>query len=802
MRKYMLTRLFLPIILVTLVAGCATTSRVREAAADDGAVITGIKVEDNSLAISSNKHFTYTIYSTADPYRITVEIPDMSAGNFDKKIVSEKAGFTEIVPRQTARPNPTVKIDIALQSPAPVEPLYKDNTLTIRVKGEEPVNAGGAAPPKTENVKAADEPTAKDVSATGDEPAESSVVEEKASDTDKSAGKAAEASGKETPDGNEKATDKATEKAVEKIAAKTAAEDVKVEERRPASKATEITGVNLEKAGGVLKVVIKGNGVIVPNVFPLDKRIVVDIPDVTMNTSLPESVISPLSGIRAGEYRHKVRVVLDLKEKTAFEVVAVGDSIEISLERKGTVAAAVPSAGTTGKAVSSTAPAKPTELATPPSEEAKEGKTEAAQQVAASGGTMPATGMDIQEEGKYRGKKISLDFQNAEIVPIFRLLADVNGYNLVVDPSVQGKVTIKLMNVPWDQALEIILNNTTPPLSYTLRGNILWIAPVSKFDTLVKEKEKLRKSEESAEPLTQEIIRVNYATASEIRSAISSAKLLSPRGDITIDSRMNTLIVKDTQKSIDNIKDLVKIMDVAKPQVMIEAKIVQVTNNYNETLGIRWGGSFTTQTFPNVVDGTFSVNSPVTTPGLSDNNPGGALGMTVGHANTAQVSLSLSALESIGKAKTLSNPKILTMDNEAATIQQGKTFFISTVSQSGTQTQQQQATLMLQVTPKIAPDGYVQLKVDATDNSLEPGTAGSNAVVDTKMIKTQALVGDGETLVLGGIYTTTETNSEDGVPFLGRIPVLGWLFKTRNRVGPSVSELLIFITPKIVGRTM
>jgi type IV pilus assembly protein PilQ len=173
--------------------------------------------------------------------------------------------------------------------------------------------------------------------------------------------------------------------------------------------------------------------------------------------------------------------------------------------------------------------------------------------------------------------------------------------------------------------------------------------------------------------------------------------------------------------------------------------------------------------------------------------------MTLGYANSLKVSLSLSALETINKAKTLSNPKILTMDNEAATIQQGSTFYIETVSQSGTQTEERTATLSLTVTPKITPDGYVQLKVNATDNSLVSVTP---PVVDTKSLTTQALVKNGETLVLGGIYTTSKSEGEEGLPLLSRLPVLGWLFKTKTQTGPNVRELLIFITPTIVSKPL
>jgi len=201
------------------------------------------------------------------------------------------------------------------------------------------------------------------------------------------------------------------------------------------------------------------------------------------------------------------------------------------------------------------------------------------------------------------------------------------------------------------------------------------------------------------------------------------------------------------------------------------------------------------------------VNTPPTTAGADVNRDGGAVNMTVGNANTLTVNLSLEALETLGKGKTLSNPKVLTVDNEAATIQQGSTFFIPTVSQSGTQTQQVQATLSLTVTPKITPDGYILLKVNATDNALVPNATvgtGSNSspVVDTKSIATSALVKDGETLVLGGIYKTTMNETETGVPLLSKIPVLGWLFKTKHVDGPHVSELLIFITPIVVSRPM
>jgi type IV pilus assembly protein PilQ len=751
MKKNMLWRILQALSLSILFIGCATAPRVKESAsADDFAVITGITLQNDGLAIMSNKNFVYTIYKSNDPYKITVDIPDMKTGAFKDKIVADKAGITEITPQQIDSPKPAVKINIVLQAPSSVTPFYKDNALTLVIKSDVVERKAGephevaAAPEPSSDVSEADPPT----------------PEEKTSD--------------DTKTSEEKLQEK-PESSVPSM-----------------SKATEIRKIEFKKIDDTVSVLITGNGAMMPNVFPIDERIVVDIPGVSLHAPLPAYGIFPLKGMRAGRYKNKIRLVLDLKKKTAYDVEARGNTIEISFKRRGYALT---------KSSSYSPPKEAARLETTQKEMAQNTYQTAVEEMApekAPAKEITSANGTVPSPGKYNGKRISLDFQDAEIGPIFRLLADVNGYNLVLDPSVKGKITIKLMNVPWDQALDIILN--TFNLGARIEGNILWIAPASTFAKIAEEGKKTKEQQESTEELTQEVIRVNYASAGDLSAAISQGKLLSQRGSITIDARMNTLIIKDTRRSIEKIRELVLIMDVAKPQVMIEAKLVQVNTDYSQTLGIRWGGSFSNPRFPTPLSGNFSVNTPTIQAGPSAVIPGGALDLTVGHANSLKVNLSLSALESISKAKTLSNPKVMTMDNEAATIQQGRTFFIATVSQAGTQTQSQTATLSLSVTPKITPDGYVQLKVTATDNSLEPGTAGANAVVDTKSLTTQALVKNGETLVLGGIYTTDYTEEEDRVPFLGRVPILGWLFKTKQTTGPTVRELLIFITPTIMSQ--
>jgi type IV pilus assembly protein PilQ len=671
-----------------------------------------------------------------------VELPDVKLGIAAGKIKSEKAGITEIVPSQTDEP-PLTKLEILLSSPAGIVPAYKGTLLTLNI-----INLEEELKAKTTE-KAAEAPKAEETKITA-EKIEDAFKETKTVEITK-------------PEEKPKTAEK-EEPALPKTAAP---------KELPA--ATSIVKVNIEKEQEVLKLIIKGNGSLNPNVFELDNRTVLDMPNVTLDAPLPKAQ-APLKGIRAGKYKDKTRIVLDLKEKTSFTVTSIEDSVIVSFQL--------------------------------PEKETYAAKAEKKAETAVGGEVKTEAKAETMEpekpvEGKYKGQKISLDFQDADIGPIFRLLADISGYNFVIDPSVKGKITLKLMNVPWDQALDIILQ--TFGLGKSVEGNIVWIAPVSMFAKMSDEKTKAKDVEEKAEELMQEIIRINYAAAGEISGAIDKGKLLSSRGAVTIDNRMNTLIIKDTQKSINKIKELVKIMDVAKSQVMIEAKIVEVGSTYSESLGIRWGGNLGTASprvgFGNIDinSGTFSVNTPIVSAGAAATNPGGVLGLSLGSANTIKVDLSLSALESVGKSRRLSNPKIMTMDNEAATIQQGVSIPVQTVSAEGTKTEYVNATLSLGVTPRITPDGYVQLKINATNNALGILTPQGYAI-ETKSVNTQALVKNGDTLVVGGIYTTNTTEGDTGIPLLSRIPILGWLFKTKTQTGPNVTELLIFITPTIVTK--
>lgn len=711
-QKFMIYLLVLAV--SAFASGCASTGKEKKTTGDLTPMINAIKIGDNQLEVVGDKPFTYTIYKASDPYKLIVELPSVGLGMASDKITSDKSGVAEVVPVQIKEPLST-KIEILLTSPLQFESIYNDATLTITLKGEK----------------------------------ETLAIQEV----------------------TEPGKDEKTEAQTTNIKGDTVA---KPEEKAALTKellpATSIDSISIEKEDKFLKMTIKGNGSLSPSVSRLDKRAIIDIPNVETKASVPASIPEPLKNIRIGKHSGKARLVIDLKEETAFDVVSVEDTVIVTFLMPGKL----------------------------PEQEKKTAKKEKA----AEGETKIATVTpEKAPEGKYKGQKISLDFQDADIVPIFRLMADISGYNFIIDPGVKGKVTMKLMNVPWDQALDIILQ--TFGLGKSAEGNIIWIAPQTVFTKISKEKAEAKAEGENAEELVQEVFRINYANAdSLVNDVIKKANLLSKRGSVIVDKRMNTLVVKDIRANVITIRDLVKVVDLPKPQVMIEAKIVQVSNNYTETLGIKWGGSFFGSgitNFPQALSGSFSMATPVPSMGSSAGSstaPAGGIRFDIGRASGLSVNLALSALETINKSKTLSNPKILTLDNESAEIKQGRTFFVATTSSEGTKTEEKSATLSLKVTPRIAPNEFVSLEIKATDDTLE---SVSPPVINTKSVETKALVKNGETLVIGGIYTNDLTEGEEGIPLLRKIPLLGWLFKSQSQAGPNVKELLIFITPTIVN---
>ncbi len=534
-----------------------------------------------------------------------------------------------------------------------------------------------------------------------------------------------------------------------------------------------INDVTMRRLRDRVLITVSGDGSMIPDVFPLDDKLIIDIPGVDMRASVPETVIKPLKGIRWGKYDDKVRIVLDLDDNATFDVVSVADRIEVSLRSPAILEGAVAEAG-----------------------EPSGGEGPTAETGTAV--TLIDEGEPGAVAGKYSGRKISLDFQDADIIPIFRLLADVSGYNVVVDPQVKGKITIKLIDVPWDQALDLILK--THNLGMVIEGNIIRIAPMS---SLVKEREEAIKAKEAArkaELLVTRVFPISYANVGKVKSAIEQAKILSERGSVSVDERISSLIIKDVPSNMPKVERLIKTLDRSTPQVMIEARIVEVNTNVSKEFGVRWGfAASSSNRLANVGGLTpYIVDYPAAGAG-----PGSGSGITFGFLNAARtlsLNVELSALETTGQLKIVSNPRIITVDNHEAFISQGKSIPVRKLTSEGTvSTEFKDVKLELKVKPHITPDNSVILSVEAKKEELDPTIPSVEGVpgTDKKEAKTNVIIKDGETLVIGGIYKTVNNNSESGMPSLKDVPFLGWLFKNQKKEAQT-NELLIFITPRIV----
>ncbi len=403
---------------------------------------------------------------------------------------------------------------------------------------------------------------------------------------------------------------------------------------------------------------------------------------------------------------------------------------------------------------------------------------------------------------KYKGRKISLDFQDAEITSILRLLADVSVKNMVIAEDVKGKMTLKLLNVPWDQALDIVLKMNN--LGKVEEESVIRIGTLGSLARQQEEEAKAKESMIKAEDLVTKVININYAKAQELSDTLK--KNLSARGDITIDARTNSMIIKDVEKVIIKISELAKILDAPTPQVMIEARIVQAKPDFVRELGVQWGADLQAITGSNAIGisagpaGDFGAPTTDFGVNLPAAAPTGTLGFTFGRlvGNPINLDLRLSASETKGMTKIISSPKITTLDNQEAKIEQGESIPFATTSQQGTQTTFVDANLTLAVTPHVTSDGSIIMKVKASKNapgSTRTGAAGPS--IDKKEAFTNVLIKDGETVVIGGIYENSKIETVKRVPYLSSIPILGWLFRNES-ISDSTTELLVFITPRII----
>ena len=427
------------------------------------------------------------------------------------------------------------------------------------------------------------------------------------------------------------------------------------------------------------------------------------------------------------------------------------------------------------------------------------------------------------DERNYTGRRADFNLKDIDIKNLLAGIAEISKKNIIVADDVHGTVTIKLRNVPWDQALDIILK--AKGLGKEEIGNIIRVAPLERLRAEQKDEAEAAKIKTSLDPLKVRLIPVNYATAGQLVDKIKDA--LTERGTVSVDARTNTLIVKDVEDSLIRAEGIVRNLDTQTPEVLIESRIVEASTSFSRSAGIQWGGnvSFAPVTgnptgliFPNILqvagaadDGSAPLGglNGVTQPNFAVNMPapiglntGAGLGFIFGSAGgAANLNLRLSAAENSGTIKTISSPRVVALDNVESSIGQGVSIPFSQVSAAGVNTTFIEAKLELRVTPHVTQEGSIQMKISATNNQPNPQLTGANGQpsISRREARTEVLVKDGDTTVIGGIYTRQNSEQWNEVPVLSRIPILGWLFKKKS-VSDARTELLIFITPRIVNR--
>lgn len=593
--------------------------------------------------------------------------------------------------------------------------------------------------------------------------------------------------------------------------------------------APTVTGIDVHKDAERLSVTISGDGTLSHEAQRVgERRLVVDIPRASSALRRPTVNVGHrlLKQIRIGDHSDKVRIVFDLGSQADYVVEPNGARLLVTIKD-----APVAADSATDKEVAATAGVD----LLPPAQVERDHAADKVRTVAHR--AMPAfrvrpiqmmaepeavekhTPKDdlVVGETRYVGRRISLDFQQADISNVLRLIAEVSGFNIVIGDGVKSKVTMKLVSVPWDQALDMILKMNG--LGKIKQGNILWIDTLANIAKQEDEAARAKDAKVKAEDLVDRVFYIRNLQATELMTALRQN--LSPRGLMQISQGTNALVVRDTETKMAVLKQLIEGLDLEVPQVQIEARIVQADTVYARGLGVQWGiqnSDFGPNTFSAVgnltgpfapVAGTgattiprdFLVNLPAQVPGLPS-VPG--IGYTFGKlAPGFALDLRLSAGELLGLAKVIAAPKITTLDKREAKISQGESIPFQTTSLQGTQTTFVDANLELNVTPQITSRDpkemgkQIMMRVRATRNAVGARSNPAGPSIDRREANTQVIVRDGETMVIGGVFIDTQNNNVNGVPYLSRIPVLGWLFKNKTE-SISKQELLIFLTPSIV----
>lgn len=595
--------------------------------------------------------------------------------------------------------------------------------------------------------------------------------------------------------------------------------------------AQTLTRIDVQRGADDIRVLISGDGRMAHEVTRLDeRRLMIDIPGVA--SAIRKPVISVnhqmLKQVRLGYHPDRVRVVLDLAGSAVYSVEPQGANLLIVTVREG---AAKDSGADTdlyrSEPVKTVKHENPIML--PVRADASSRVAPLAMAMVRRASTKfyvrpvqmtsePDSGEKalpkedlVVGETRYVGRRISLDFQQADISNVLRLIAEVSGFNMVVGEGVKSKVTMKLVSVPWDQALDMILKMNG--LGKIRQSNILWIDTLSNIAKQQNEEAQAIDAKVRAEALVERVFYIRNLQAQELMTSLR--QYLSPRGLMQFSLGSNALVVRDTETQIGVLKQLIDGLDLEVPQVQIEARIVQADTTYSRSLGVQWGiqnvnqlgSSFGVANFKTGNTGAFGnqtsnflVNLPATVGGLTS-TPG--VGFTIGKTDGALLDVRLSAGELLGLSKVIASPKVTTLDKREAKISQGESIPFQTTSLQGTQTTFVDANLELNVTPQITSRDpketgkLIMMKVRATRNAVGARSNPAGPSIDRREANTQVNIRDGETMVIGGVFIDTQSNNVIGIPYLSRVPVLGWLFKSKSEA-VSKQELLIFLTPNIV----
>ena len=696
------------------------------------------------ILLEAGNSLKYTSFILMDPPRLVVDLPGVSLGEFTKSIIVGKGSVIQIDPVETTVPVRIARLNIKLSNENTVPQIFsKSNVLIIDVPKMTPVQSDNKAPVKP--------------------------------------------------------------------------------------KLNMVRELIINESGNKDSFKIIADNIINADTFIVDgDKLVVDVKDADNSIKPFENVVESklISKIRIGVHTapsNKVRFVADLKKAIKYDVNKQGNEITVNVYSKGeniqppdrfTASKPAPESkiksgdtdsGAIGNSMVTAKANVVPKVDNPPKVEAAQMPKEV--KVITSVVPQEVNIASVKNNILHNAKKVSLDFQDADVVNVLRLLAEVSKLNMIIGDNVKGKITIKMLDVPWDQALNIILK--MKGLGKIHENNVVRIDTLANIAQQQEEEARAKDAMVKAEDLSTKIIPVNYARARELAESIR--KTLSTRGDITIDDRTNTLIVKDVADKHEEIFNLLKTLDRPTPQVLIEARIVQADTNFAKDLGVQWGGSYASNpgdyTMGVVSGPTGTVSAPTT--GFAVNLPAsgiagtkGSMGFTIGKTigDAFNLDLRLSAGETKGLTKILSAPKIATLDNREAIIQQGESIPYKTYSQEGTKTEFIDATLTLKVTPKVTPDGHIAMNIKITKNRQGSIVVEGTPSINKKEATTEVLVKDGETTVIGGIYELSDSDNTNMLPWVNKIPILGWLFKNTSQTNIK-SELLIFITPKIIPVT-